>query len=84
MRTGQQTRNFELFDGIAQFTSRPQDTILGEPLLQLLIGPEMVTTRLDGGVDSRSDFIDVAEWVTGLREASGEIGHDQHPLGVGA
>ena len=64
MRTGQQARNFELFDGIAQFTSRPQDTILGEPLLQLLVGPKVITTRLDGRVDSRSEFIDVAEWVS--------------------
>jgi hypothetical protein len=40
----------------------------------------MVTTRLDGGVDSRSEFVNVAEWVTGLREPPGEIGHDQHAI----
>jgi hypothetical protein len=42
----------------------------------------MITTRLDACVDGSSQLISIAKPVTGLGEAPGEIGHDQHPLGI--
>jgi hypothetical protein len=42
----------------------------------------MVATRLDARVESRSEFVNRTELVTGLGEPPGGIGHDQHPLGI--
>jgi hypothetical protein len=68
--TGEPPAHLQLLHGVKQRINGPLDPILGQPLLQLLIGFEPVRPLLDRTVDISSQRIDVIKPVAGLGEKS--------------